>query len=84
MLKQVSWYVFALVGMVIGLGAFGHGFEVRRVHEAIDKNSIEPAMYQTLILVWYFLSGTMFVFGATILWIAFRLRAGDASALFAN
>ena len=31
-----------------------------------------------LYVVWYFVSGCMLVFGVTIVWTSFRLRAGDA------
>ncbi|HKM79665.1 MAG TPA: hypothetical protein VJY15_01700 [Candidatus Acidoferrum sp.] len=81
MLRTISWYVFLVVAVVIGLGAFGHGYSVRRIHEAIDQLS-DPVISKTLYIVWYFVSGTMLVFGAMLVWIAFRLRAGDASALF--
>ncbi len=82
MLRDVSWYVFLVVGIVIGLGAFGHGYSVRKVHEAIDQFPIDHAISQTLYIVWYFASGTMLAFGATLVWTSFRLRAGDASSLF--
>lgn len=82
MLRNVSWYVFLIVGIIIGLGAFGHGHSVVRVHEAIDQFPIARPIYQTLFVVWYFVSGAMLGFGAMIIWISFRLKAGDASALF--
>jgi hypothetical protein len=82
MLKNISWYVFLVVGIVIGLGAFGHGYSAVKVHEAIDQFPIAPPIYQTLLIVWYFVSGAMLAFGAMIVWISFRLRAGDASSLF--
>jgi len=81
MLRSASWYLFLLVGMVIGLGAFGHGYSVYKVHEAIDPFPIEAGVHDTLYVVWYFVSGTMLTLGASIVWIAFRLRAGDASSL---
>jgi hypothetical protein len=82
MLRNISWYVFLMVGVVIGLGAFGHGYSVRRVHEAIDQFPIDPAIAQTLYVVWFFVSGGMLVFGAMLVWIWFRLRAGDGGPLF--
>lgn len=82
MLRTISWYVFLVVAIVVGLGAFGHGYSVRKVHEAIDQFPIDPAISKTLYIVWYSVSGSMLVFGATLVWIAFRLRAGDASSLF--
>ncbi len=82
MLRSISWYVFLVVAVVIGLGAFGHGYSARKVHEALDQIPIDPNVYKTLLIVWYFVSGAMLAFGAMLVWIAFRLRAGDASALF--
>ena len=82
MLKSISWYVLLAVGIVIGLGAFGHGYSAVKVHEAIDQFPIAPPIYQTLFVVWYFVSGAMLAFGAMIVWISFRLRAGDMRGLF--
>lgn len=82
MLRSISWYVFLIVGIIVGLGAFGHGYSAVRVHEAIDRFPIAPPIYQTLFVVWYFVSGAMLAFGAMIVWISFRLKVGDASALF--
>ena len=82
MVRNVSWYVFLIVSIVIGLGAFGHGFSVRKVHAAIDRFPIDPAISQTLYIVWYSASGTMLAFGATLVWTALRVRAGDAGVLF--
>jgi hypothetical protein len=82
MMKCISWFVFLVVGIIIGLGAFGHGYSVVKVHEAIDQFPIAPPIYQTLFVVWYFVSGTMLAFGAMIVWISFRLKTGDASSLF--
>ena len=73
MLRTISLYVFLIVGVVIGLGAFGHGYSVHKVHEAIDQFPIDRAMSQTLYIVWYFVSGAMLVFGATIVWTWLRL-----------
>jgi hypothetical protein len=82
MLRNVSLYLFLFASVVIGLGAFGHGHAVHKVHEAIDQFPIDTAISQTLYIVWYFVSGAMLAFGATLVWIWFRLRAGDTGALF--
>jgi hypothetical protein len=81
MLRRLSSYVFLVVGIVIGLGAFGHGNAVRKVHAAIDRFPIDSDVSSMLYVVWYFVSGCMLVFGATIVWTWFRLRAGDGSSL---
>lgn len=82
MLKKLSWYVFLIVGIVIGLGAFGHGYSAVKVHEAIDQFPIAQPVYEALFIVWYMASGVMLAFGTMIVWIALRLKAGDASSLF--
>jgi hypothetical protein len=83
MLKRVSSAIFLLVGVVIGLGAFGHGYSARVIHAAIDPLSIALPTYRAIIFVWYFVSGAMLTFGGTIIWIWFRVRAGDSRSLFA-
>lgn len=82
MLKKFSWYVFLMVGIVIGLGAFGHGHSAGKVHAAIDQFPIDQTIYQTLFVVWYFASGVMVAFGVMIVWIAVRIKSGDRSSLF--
>ena len=82
MLRRLSWYVFLIVGIVIGLGAFGHGYSAMKVHEAIDQFPIVQPIYEALFAVWYMASGVMLAFGTIIVWIAVRVRAGDASSLF--
>ena len=84
MISSVSWFVFLSVGIIIGLGAFGHGYEVHQVHEAIDPFPIKSDIHETLYMIWYFVSGAMLTFGMAIVWIAIRLKAGDASGLFAS
>jgi hypothetical protein len=82
MLRAVALYVFLVVGVVIGLGAFGHGYSVHKVHEALDQFPIDSAMSATLYIVWYFVSGAMLVFGGTLIWIWLQLRAGETRSLF--
>jgi hypothetical protein len=82
MLRSISWYVFLVVGIVIGLGAFGHGYSARRIHEALDPLPIAAATSKTLYIVWYSVSGAMLMFGGMLVTISLRLRAGDSSSLF--
>jgi hypothetical protein len=81
-LRTTSSYLFLIVAVLIGLGAFGHGHSVHKVHAAIDQFAIDPAIVETLYVVWYFVSGTMLVFGALLVWVWLRVRAGDANSLF--
>ncbi len=82
MTKRASWYIFLVVSLLIGLGAVGHTLAAQKVHAAIDRFPIDSAIYQTLFLVWYMASGTMIAYGVILVWVAFRLAAGDTSALF--
>jgi hypothetical protein len=79
--RNLFLYLFLVVSILIGLGAFGHGYSVRRVHEAIDQFPINPVISQTLYIVWYFVSGSMLTFGGMLVWVWFRLKAGDDSML---
>jgi hypothetical protein len=75
--------VFLLDSLVIGLGAFGHGLQARHLHAAIDAFPIESDMHSMIYVVWYFVSGCMPTFGATLMWVWWRLRIGDRRPLFA-
>jgi hypothetical protein len=83
MLKKVASLIFLLDSLVIGLGAFGHGLQVRHLHAAIDSFPIESDMRSMLFVVWYFVSGCMLTFGATLMWVWWRLRNGDDRFAFA-
>jgi len=82
MLKTLSSYVFLIDGILIGLGAFGHGNAVKNVHAAIDQFPIDPNVSTMLYVVWYFVSGCMLLFGVTILWTWYRVRSGRDTSLF--
>jgi hypothetical protein len=81
--RKLLSYAFLIAGFVIGLGGFGHAIAVDNVHKAIDHLPISFEMRTTLYVVWYFVSGCMLVFGSTIVWTWFRLRANPATSLFA-
>jgi hypothetical protein len=83
MAKKLASVLFALDSLVIGLGAFGHGLQVRHLHAAVDQFPIEPDMRSMLYVVWFFVSGCMLTFGATLMWVWSRLRVGDRRPLFA-
>ncbi len=82
MLKRAWSYVFLVDGILIGLGAFGHGRAVKDVHAAIDQFPIDPNVSTMLYVVWYFVSGCMLLFGATIVWTGLRLRADATNSIF--
>jgi hypothetical protein len=83
MVKKLASLIFLLDSLVIGLGAFGHGVQVRHLHAAIDQFPIEPDMHSMIYVVWYFVSGCMLTFGVTLMWVWWRLRIGDRRPLFA-
>ena len=74
---------FLLDSLVIGLGAFGHGSQATHFHAAIDQFPIESDIHSMIYVVWYFVSGCMLAFGATLIWVWQRLRTGDRRPLFA-
>lgn len=80
-MKTLASWIFLLDSLIIGLGAFGHGSQAVHVHAALDHFPIEPDMRSMLYVVWYFLSGCMLTFGATLVWAWTRLRQGDGRAL---
>jgi hypothetical protein len=83
MTRKVFSATFLLIGVLIGLGAYGHGFVGRGTIDAeLDKFQIGRDVYTMLYVVWYFVSGCMALFGLTILWAWARLRRGDPSLLF--
>ncbi|MGC1200369.1 MAG: hypothetical protein WA737_16255 [Candidatus Acidiferrales bacterium] len=82
MTYKIFSFIFLIVGIVIGLGAFAHGLATQQVHQALDRFPIDPHVGATIYVVWYFVSGCMLLFGITIVWIWFRLRAGQTGLLF--
>jgi len=83
MLEKLASTVFLIDALAIGLGAFGHGLAVRQVHAAIDQFPIEADIHSMIYVVWYFVSGCMFIFGMTLIWVWLRVRAGDSRPLVA-
>jgi len=82
-MRTVASWVFLLDSLIIGLGAFGHGFQARHVHEVLDPFPIEPDLQSMIYVVWYFVSGCMLAFGITLVWVWQRLRSGDIRPWFA-
>jgi hypothetical protein len=81
MMKTFASTAFLLDSLVIGLGAFGHGMQVRHLHSAIDAYPIEADMHSMLYVVWIFVSGCMLTFGVTLVWVWSQLRRGDTRTL---
>ena len=80
MVRKVASAVFLLVGIAIALGAYGHGFVGRLgVDAELAKVQIAPSIFKMLYVVWYFRSGCMLVFGATIIWAWRKVRRGETA-----
>ena len=82
MLRKIASVVFLLDSLIIALGAFGHGLQVRHLHAAIDQFPVEGDMHSMLYVVWYFVSGCMLTFGLALIWVWRRVLRGDARSLF--
>lgn len=73
--------LYLLTSLVIGLGAFGHGSQwEKHVHGALT--GVTPETVQLLALIWYWVSGTMLVFGAMLVWTWWRMIKGDRNLRF--
>jgi hypothetical protein len=83
MLRTLASVIFLLDSLVIGLGAFGHGSQVRQVHAALDHFPIDADMHSMIYVVWYLVSGCMLSFGVILVWAWRGLRRGDGRFLFA-
>jgi len=66
MLRKICSGIYLVVGVLIGLGALGHLSQARHVHAALDNLPVSPDITGTIYIVWYFVSGSMMVFGLTI------------------
>jgi hypothetical protein len=82
MLRKLFSFILLVAGVLIALGALGHTAAVRHVHDALGPFPIDPHMSGMIDVVWYYVSGCMLLFGATIVWSWVRYRRGDAKPLF--
>lgn len=81
MLRKLASVLFLLTSIVIALGALGHGSQwERHVHAAVA--GLPPATVGLLQLIWYWVSGTMLVFGLLLIWTWWRVRRGDRNLFF--
>ena len=71
-------YWFAAV--TITLGSIGHGFlGVKPVRTALDAVTLPPDILRVFWIVWYWVSGTMVIFGLLLIWAWPALKAGSSS-----
>ena len=80
MTRRIASIIYLLLGVVIALGAYGHGFKGRiGLDTELAKFAIAENVYTMIYVVWYFVSGSMLLFGLTIMMSWARLRRGDRS-----
>jgi len=78
----IATAVYWIVGLMIGLGAFGHGFVgIEPVRAALEEVTLPADVRGVIWIVWYFVSGCMLAFSALILWAWFAARDGSRDAL---
>lgn len=74
--------LYWIVGLTIGLGAFGHGFMgVKPVRAALAAVTIPTDIREVIWIVWYFVSGCMLLFGGLVIGAWFAARRGRPRAL---
>jgi hypothetical protein len=80
MKEKIFSTILLVVGVLITLGAYGHGFKGRLGIDAeLNKFPIASNVYTMLYVVWYFVSGCFLVFGITVISAWSRFRKGDHS-----
>ena len=85
MTRKIASIVYLLTGVLIGLGAFGHGSQARQLAEVLGRSpAFDPGMAAVLLAVWYFVSGCMLVFGAVVIATWWRARKDRRAWFFAS
>jgi hypothetical protein len=77
---RVASVIFLLTAISVGLGAFGHGHQWAK-HALPGLGSADPGLVRLLELVWYWVSGAMFVFGCLLVWSWWRIKRGERGFL---
>jgi hypothetical protein len=80
MKHRVASVIFLLTAISVGLGAFGHGHQWAK-HVVPALGDADPQLTRLLALVWYWVSGAMFVFGCLLVWSWWRLTQGERALL---
>lgn len=81
MKRKLFSAVFLLTAISVGLGAFGHGSQWSK-HVLPAVSGVDAQMIKLLALIWYWVSGTMLVFGILLIWTWWRLGRGDRNLGF--
>ncbi|HEY1774054.1 MAG TPA: hypothetical protein VGH91_12780 [Gammaproteobacteria bacterium] len=80
MTRKAFSALFLIVSLVVGLGAFGHGHQWGS-HVSGMLGGVAPDTVKLLELIWFWVSGTMLVFGILLLWCWLHLRRGEVSLM---
>lgn len=81
MTRKLLSGIFLLTAISIGFGAFGHGGQWPR-HVQPALHGVDEHMLRLLALVWFWVSGAMFTFGALLVWTWWRIGRGDTNLWF--
>jgi hypothetical protein len=73
--------IYLLTAISIGLGAFGHGSQWSR-HMLPTLKGVGADVLSVLVLVWYWVSGAMLVFGVLLILAWWGSERGDAALAF--
>jgi hypothetical protein len=80
MTRTLAAVAYWLSAVTITLGSIGHGFfGVKPVRTALDAVTLPPEIMRVLWIVWYWVSGTMVIFGLLLFWAWPALKAGSSS-----
>jgi hypothetical protein len=80
MTRLLATVAYWLTAITITLGAIGHGFlGVKPVRDALATVTLPADIMRVLWIVWYWVSGTMVVFGVLLFWAWPALKAGSSS-----
>jgi hypothetical protein len=78
MKEKIFSFVFLVISIVIGLGAFGHAAQWWKIVYPVLGNRVsDPRLLNMLLAVWLFVSGGMLSFGLVLIWTWLRIRKGD-------
>ncbi|HXD22419.1 MAG TPA: hypothetical protein VN613_03605 [Gemmatimonadaceae bacterium] len=82
MIRRLASAALLVAGVLITLGAYGHGLMGRKhIDVELDKFAIAPNVYTMLYVVWYFVSGCMLLFGVTVIAAWVQERKGRTALL---
>lgn len=66
--RRICAAVNLFLGVLIGLGAFGHGFQGVKLQSEWAADPLAARTKSVILVVWYFVSGSMLLFGGLIVW----------------